>query len=80
MYINRMAAENKMLLARIEPKQRAFLDRVRKGVRGHLVRQCLDIGEALADLGLLDATGLNLTAARRVIARGSRQRTKKVKP
>jgi hypothetical protein len=62
-------AKHKILCC-VEEKQKVFLDRFRRGMRGHVVRQCLEMGEMLADAELLTPTGFNMVTVRQIVQRG----------
>jgi hypothetical protein len=71
MYINRMGDNNKFLF-RLEPPQQTFLDSLKKGIRGHVTRQCLEIGALLAAKGLLTPSGLDMDRVQKLL-KGSRR-------
>jgi hypothetical protein len=58
-----MPSDDKFLF-RLELPQRKFLNRVPRGMRGHITRQCLDVGALLKKEGLLTKTGVDIEAVR----------------
>ena len=62
----------KLKLINLHEPQRKFISTLADGKASHVIRQCLDIGAALAERGLLGSTGFDMDRVMKTI--GGRKR------